>query len=253
MVDGQPLAGSPLRRTGDLQLERSPFARALEELYGVQPAGTPAQPHDASFWHAALDAGALRRGDDLQRISPEAVTLQLDRIDHPRTLASFMIGGASNRWNNVALVQAVSRLFTGNKVELNLLRTVGDQPLQKNAPASDAALQRVRPAIREGMRAVIQEPWGTAHALSNAFNPAQVRWVAKTGTLAEREWTGSVFLWAGEPAGSDSSACATAGILLIELRRGTNPDGKATALFREQLAELLRQHRGWGPRDCRPL
>jgi hypothetical protein len=249
-VGGVPLPGSPLRRPGDLQLERSRFAEALQELYGVQPGGTPTTPHDANFWNAALTAGALRRGDDLQRISPEAVTLEMDRIEYPRTFASFMIGGASNRWNNVALVQAMSRLFTGTNVELYLLDAVGEQRIPKK-PEKVAALQRVRAPVVEGMRSVIHDWWGTSYsALHTAFDPARVNWVGKTGTLAEREWTGSVFLWAGERATQAAAACPTAGIIVIELRRGTNPDGKATALFRDQLAELLRTHRGWGRLPC---
>jgi hypothetical protein len=246
-VQGKPLIGSPTRRS---DFDRSPFAQALEELYGVQTAGLPAPPHDARFWKDATDAGALRKGDDLQRISPEAVALQLDRVRNPRTLASFMIGGASNRWNNLALVQALSRLYTGTSVELHLLESIGDRRFVR-APRPVAALERVRPHIRAGMRATLHEPWGTAHtALHAAFDTSRVSWVAKTGTLAEPEWTGSVLLWAGERAAQREAVCPVAGILVIELRRTTNPDGKATGVFREQIAPLLKEHRGWGGRAC---
>jgi hypothetical protein len=233
-----------------MQLERSPLAQALEELYGVTPAGAPPQPHDASFWEDALEAGVLRKGDDLQRISPEAVTLELDRVDYPRTFASFMIGGASNRWNNVAMVQALSRLFTGTRVELYLLDSVGERAIARK-PEADPALQRLKPVIREGMRTTIYERWGTANtALHGSFDVNRVNWVGKTGTLAEREWTGSVFMWAGEAGKVASGVCPTAGIILVELRSGTNPDGKATVIFRDQLAGLLKERRGWGSTNC---
>lgn len=245
-VQGTALRGSPVRKGVD----RSPLARALEELYGVQAVGTPEQPHEARFWTAATDAGALRRSDDLQRISPEAVSLELDRLDNPRTLASFMIGGASNRWNNVALVQALSRLYTGRNVELHLLQSIGERQLPR-APEPVPALQRVQPHIRDGLHATIHEPWGTAYtALHNAFNTARVSWIGKTGTLAEPEWTGSVFLWTGEAAHPESTVCPTAGIIVIELRRGAGPEGKATASFRDRIAPLLKEHRGWGTQPC---
>jgi hypothetical protein len=244
-VQGEPLRGSPPRRGFD----RSPFAQALEELFGVQTSGVPAQPHEARFWHDAVEAGGLRRSDDLQRISPEAVTLELDRIRHPRALASFMIGGASNRWNNVALVQALSRLYTGTDVELRLLDSIGDRSITREAKPV-AALLRVRPHIREGLSTTIHQPWGTAYALHDAFNTDRVSWIGKTGTLAEREWTGSVFLFAGEPAAENMRVCPVAGIIVLELKRGTNPDGKASGVFRDQIAPLLREYRGWGARAC---
>jgi len=244
-IAGKPLNGRPVfPGTNGLGLGRSPFAHALAELYGITTSG-PTPAYDENFWKPAIDAGFMRRNADLQRISPDAVSVGLDEVDTPRTLASFMIGGASNRWNNVALVQAFSRLFTGTRVSLYLLESVGDRTLAQ-PPAVDPALQAVMPHIRNGLKPVTTAPWGTAYSLRDAFPPARVDWIGKTGTLAEREWTGSVFLWAGESAAENADVCPTAGIILVELESGTVPDGKATAIFRNGIAPLLRAHRGWG-------
>ena len=244
-VGGRALEGRPVFPGGKgLGLARSPFAHALAELYDITTSG-PAPAYDENFWKAAIDAGVLRRNADIQRISPDAVSVGLDEVDTPRTLASFMIGGASNRWNNVALVQAFSRLFTGTNVSLYLLHAVGDRTLAPQ-PAEDPALKAVMPHVRTGLKSVTNAPWGTAYSLRDAFPSARVDWVAKTGTLAEREWTGSVFLWAGEAVAGTAGVCPAAGIIVVELENGTVPDGKATAIFRNGIAELLREHRGWG-------
>ncbi|HSL72352.1 MAG TPA: hypothetical protein VK864_19040, partial [Longimicrobiales bacterium] len=250
-VNGEPLPGRPvfpdLRTLG---LDRSPFARALEELYGVETRATETtSTFDTRFWKRAIDANVLPRSPELERIAPDAVVLHLDRIRDPRELASFFIGGASNRWNNIALVQAFSRIYTMRDIELYLLESV-DEKLLGNAPEENDALRDVQPAIRAGLQAVTHQPWGTAYSLRSEFPRERVDWLAKTGTLAEQGWTGSLILFAGGPVKNANGVCPTSGVITIELLSGANPDGRATAVFRQTLAPLLRGYRGWGATEC---
>ena len=164
--------------------------------------------------------------------------------------ATFMIGGGVDRWNNIAMVEAVSRIFTGRRVDLHLLLSIGNDTL---ATETDSLPQMtdVRTPVLDGMRAVVREPWATAGALRTEFPTARVDWGAKTGTLKEAEWTGSVFLFAGGPVPRATGPCAVAGVVTIEFTRGSNPDGRATRLFRDAIAPILRSELGWGDRACR--
>src|SRR5262245_36300227 len=164
IIDGVPLQGRPVFPGGrGLGLQRSPFAEALEELYGVEAhANEKTSTFDTRFWQRAIDANAMPRSPELERIAPDAVVLNLDRVASARELASFLIGGASNRWNNVALVQAFSRIYTMRDVDLYLLESVGDQQLG-SAPEESESLKKVEPELRTGLLAVTNQPWGTAH------------------------------------------------------------------------------------------
>ncbi|MGH7470534.1 MAG: hypothetical protein ACRENP_21525 [Longimicrobiales bacterium] len=250
-VNGEPLHGRPVfPAESGLGLHRSPFAQALEQLYGVEAQATErTSTFDTRFWQRAIDANALPRSPELERIAPDAVVLDFDRVRDARELASFMIGGASNRWNNVALVQAFSRIYTMRAVELYLLESVGEK-LLGSAPRETEQLRNVHADLRRGLATVVNQPWGTAYSLRSEFPRERVDWLAKTGTLAEQGWTGSLILFAGGPAQSVQGVCAASGVITIELESGANPDGRATALFRQTLAPMLREHRGWGERAC---
>lgn len=250
MVGNRRLTGTPAWRQNreGMDVGESPLARALEELYAVHVRGEDAPVVDARMWRSAVDADALPGGAELQRISPEPVALALDEIRTPRQLATFMIGGGSNRWNNVAMVEAISRIVTGREVQLQLVDRI-DTTNVRQAPEPLAAMAPVRAPILAGMRGVIAEPWGTGAALAGEFG-SHVNWFAKTGTLKEREWTGSIFLFAGMPAEARPGACAIAGIVTLELAPRANPDGAATRVFKERVAAVLRQHAGWGRAPC---
>jgi hypothetical protein len=157
----------------------------------------------------------------VQRITPEPVALAMDRIDSPRQYAAFLLGGGSNRWSNLALVQAFSRVFTGRAVNLHVLRAVGPHTLVAD-PAELPALEVAREAVLTGLDAVVNRPWGTGRSLRGVF-PPHVNWRAKTGTLYEREWNGSVFLWAGRGATDERPVCAAAGILTLEMNGSASP------------------------------
>jgi len=244
-VGGKSLTGQPAwpRARSRLRLEDSPLATALQQVYGVYPSAEGSPLIERSFWQAAIDADLINGNTDLQRITPEPVVLKLDSISSPRQLATFMIGGGENRWNNIALAQAVSRIYTGNATQLHIVRSVGDVALRPGAVALQD-IEAQRHAVMSGMRGVITQTWGTAHTLSTAF---PIQWVAKSGTLREREWTGSVFLFAG---GADTSACTMAGVITIQLEARANPDGVATRFFRDNIAPLLRTHAGWNGTRC---
>jgi cell division protein FtsW (lipid II flippase) len=250
-LNGRPLRGQPSwvasggRR---LDLSVSPFATALRELYGVHVDSGATPPYDRSFWDASVKTGAIPSSSVTQRITPEPVSLDMNGFASPRELAAFMIGGDGNRWNNVALVQALSRIYSGRAVELHVLRSVGPHSLASQ-PGGFAGTDLTRRVVLDAMAAVTGEPWGTAYPLRNAF-PSSVHWRAKTGTLNEREWVGSVFLFAGEPGGRGRGECAAAGVITVELERDGNPDGRATAVFHDAVAPLLRRTLGWGDTGC---
>jgi hypothetical protein len=251
-IDGQPFFGAPRWKQsgGRMAIGASPFATALEQLYDVHATAKDAPVIDRRFWDSAVTAGLMSGGFDLQRITPEPVILRLDEVRSPRELATFMIGGGVDRWNNVAMVEAVSRIFTGRRVDLHMLQSIGVDTL---TPETDslALMMDVRAPIMDGMRAVVREPWATAGALRTEFPASRVDWGAKTGTLKEAEWTGSVFLFVGGPAASGGTACPVAGVVTIEFSRGSDPDGRATRFFRDAIAPLLKTELGWGDRPCR--
>ena len=134
------------------------------------------------------------------------------------------------------------------RVDLHLLRTVGADTLAAPFDTLPGMKEVSRPII-DGMRGVVTLPWGTAGALRSEFAQAGFDWVAKTGTLKERDWTGSLFLFVGAAQGG-TNACATAGVVTIEFTGRGDPDGKATAMFRSAIAPLLRQELGWGDKKC---
>ncbi|CAN5709180.1 hypothetical protein BH23GEM9_BH23GEM9_17480 [soil metagenome] len=245
-VGGQPLRGRPSwASSSTMDLSGSPLATALGDLFGahVHSARTPS--YETAFWSEAVRHGVLIPSGDVQRITPEPVGLAMDGFRSPRELASFTIGGGRNRWNNVALVQAISRIYSGHGVNLHVVRAAGPHVISPQ-PRAFGLNAAARTSVLDGMDAVTQEPWGTGYALRNAF-PARVSWRAKTGTLNEREWVGSIFLFAGGPAGTQANVCAAAGIVTVELATGAAADGRATALFRDAVAPLLRRQLGWGP------
>jgi cell division protein FtsI/penicillin-binding protein 2 len=251
-VDGRPLAGRPAWKTkgGRMSIGESPFAASLEKLYAVHAVAKDAPVIDDRFWKAAVDKGYMRGTFELQRITPEPVILRLEEVQAPRMLATFMIGGGTDRWNNVGMTEAVSRIFTGRRIDLHLLRAIGEDTLY-TTPDSLPGMAAVRGAVLDGMRGVVTLPYATAGALRTEFGATGLDWVGKTGTLKERDWTGSLFLFAGASKGQTSTICAAAGVLTIEFANGGDPDGKATAFFSSAIAPLLRQELGWGDKPCR--
>ena len=248
-LNGQALRGQPTWATPRrMDLSASPFATALRDLYGVYVDAGDAPAYDQVFWNAAVQTGAITESPVVQRITPEPVSLELNALQSPRELAAFMIGGDRNRWNNVALVQALSRIYSGRAVELHVLRSIGPHTLARE-PGTFAGSNTNRGAVLDAMAAVTDEPWGTAYLLRNTF-PGKVTWRAKTGTLLEREWVGSVFLFAGGPSAPASNACSAAGVITVELNRNGVPEGRATTVFRDAIAPLLQKTLGWGSSAC---
>jgi len=243
LLNGTTLRGQPTWSNGG-DIVGSPFAAALHDLYGVHVRSADAPAYEHAWWQRAVEAGAVVASGDVQRITPEPVSLAMEAITTPRQFATFLLGGGRNRWNNVALVQAFSRIYTGRAVQLQLLRSIGDATLM-DAPAPLEAADVARNAVLDGLRAVVEEPWGTGSGLRGVFAP-KVRWRAKTGTLQEREWNGSIFLFAGDGSG----VCAAAGIVTVEMNGNARPDGRATAIFREAIAPLLQDGLGWGAQAC---
>jgi cell division protein FtsI/penicillin-binding protein 2 len=111
-------------------------------------------------------------------VSPEQTNLQLNTVDNLRSeWISVLLGGATSRWSNFQLAEALSRLMTGRGVQgefVDSIRTVGlgGMAAQVNArrayPLLDARRLHdgVRRRVLHGMELVVEE--GTASPLNAA-------------------------------------------------------------------------------------
>lgn len=144
-------------------------------------------------------------------VAPERVNLRLNLVQQLRQdLYTLLLGNGSNRWSNVQLAEALSRLVTGEAVTARLVERVAVpaeragrheadeadevlwEPEARPAPGSldpllDPALRR---RILDGMRGVVESPEGTAAVLGGLVEriseaaPPGVTYtaLAKTGT-----------------------------------------------------------------------
>jgi len=110
--------------------------------------------------------------------------LPKDFQDIRNNLISFFIGGASCRWNNVQMVEALTRVVTGFKVtaKMEIQKDLREKleslpkPLNGNSSWKNANLVDPLEAVGEV---------GTAEAFKNLV-PPPYRIVFKTGTIEER-------------------------------------------------------------------
>jgi hypothetical protein len=232
------------RLSGRYALEYSPFATSLTKLFDVSVVSPQIGAYDESLFTQALSSGVLpsTRGA-LQRVAPEMVALSLDTQSDPRLLAGFFIGG-DNRWNNVALTEAMARILTGKKVELRLIRGTGQGLFDPSMlELGDPLLE----PVLEGMQDVILSNYGTARRLRPLVLEG-LNIFGKTGTLDERDFVGSLFLFAVQP--DAPSACPIVGVVYLRERLGTRAGLHAMDVFQQDVFPTLRGLLGWPGGTC---
>ena len=200
-------------------LESSELALNLERMFDVkrkyyEGSGDFFSPEPWNILFARL---GLQQRPDLYpafySIMPQTVNLGFNlNIDFRLDFISILFGGATNRWNNIRLAEATSRLVTNQKVRARFLEkiTEGDRELEEPITSEPLGLNpTVHEQILRGMEAV-SAPGGTAGDLYPILQNLKDRtpyqyaleFYGKTGTpfrreirLGQEEIYSSVFLF----------------------------------------------------------
>jgi hypothetical protein len=247
-IEGEEFRGMrprwPELARGGFALQNSPLATSLTKLFDISVGSASIGQYDESLFAEAVDSGILpeTRGD-LQRVAPEMVALSLDRRSDPRRLAGFFLGG-DNRWNNVALTEAMARILTGKQVDLRLIR--GSEREFFDADFADLNHSQLQP-ILDGMRDVILSDYGTARGLRPLVLDGMSLF-GKTGTLNEADFVGSLFLFAVKP--DAASSCPIVGVVYLRERVGTRAGLHAMDVFQQDVFPTLRGSLGWPSGTC---
>ncbi len=255
------LAGNVLERQPDLSyfvsprnngtlectnLESSELALNLERMFDVkrkyyEGSGDFFSPEPWNILFARL---GLQQRPDLYpafySIMPQTVNLGFNlNIDFRLDFISILFGGATNRWNNVRLAEATSRLVTNQKVRARFVEKITEGGRELQEPVSVEALglnTAVHEQILRGMEAV-SAPGGTAGDLypllqglkNNTSNPNALEFYGKTGTpfrkeirLGQGELYSSIFLFT---------------VLLRNRETGKIEDGLTFAIYVEDQGE----------------
>lgn len=124
------------------------------------------------------DYFSVETGLRFAAVSPEQTNLQLNTVDDLRSeWVSVLLGGATSRWSNFQLAEALSRLMTGRAVQgefvdsiraPGLARVAAQVNARRTYPLLDPAHLHdgVRRRVLHGMELVVQE--GTALPLNAA-------------------------------------------------------------------------------------
>jgi len=209
-------AGGALECTN---LESSELALNLERLFDVKRKYSDASGEFFSPepWNLLFARLGLQQRPDLYpafySIMPQTVNFGFNlNIDFRLDFISILFGGATNRWNNIKLAEATSRLVTNRRVQARFLERITEDgnTLQESMESSDLGLNAdVHGALLQGMEAVC-EPGGTAADLDPLLQDLKERvdykhsleFYGKTGTpfrkeirKGEEELYSSVFLF----------------------------------------------------------
>lgn len=228
------LAGNVLDRQPDLSyfvsprtdgtlectnLESSELALNLERMFDVkrkyyEGSGDFFSPEP---WNVLFARLGLQQRPDLYpafySIMPQTVNLGFNlNIDFRLDFISILFGGATNRWNNIRLAEATSRLVTNQKVRARFVEKITEEDRELQEPVASEALglhPQVHAQILRGMEAV-PAPGGTAGDLYPMLQNLKARtrfqhaleFYGKTGTpfrkeirLGQQELYSSIFLF----------------------------------------------------------
>jgi hypothetical protein len=210
------------RNDGTLEctnLESSEMALNLERMFDVkrkyyEGSGDFFSPEP---WNVLFARLGLQQRPDLYpafySIMPQTVNLGFNlNIDFRLDFISILFGGATNRWNNIRLAEATSRLVTNQKVRARFIEkiTEGGRELQEPVSAEPLGLNpTVHNQVLRGMEAV-SAPGGTAADLypylqnlkERSSGKYAMEFYGKTGTpfrkeirLGQQELYSSIFLF----------------------------------------------------------
>jgi cell division protein FtsW (lipid II flippase) len=252
-VDGRAVTARP-QLPARHAMAASPLAGNLVKLFDAS-IGRRSGQFDTTLWAPMRERGLLPKlPAGWQRVSPEPVQLPLDdpQFADLRHVAGFLIGETDNAWSNVALSRSMSRIMTGRRVQLRLVRGVGEVALAP-ARAESLAFGPGRAAVLDGMRGVVRD--GTAARVNGLFATSRVDFFGKTGTAETRgPGTGltpvSVFLFGGRARDGATRMCAAAGTVFVEAEPNAAGRLPAVDLFAEVVAPVLRERLGWGETSC---
>lgn len=173
-------------------------------------------------------------------IMPQTVNLGFNlNINFRQDFISIIFGGATNRWNNTKLAEAISRLVTNRKVQGHFVDRISEfgHDLAEQMPAEPLGIDKnVQQRLLQGMEAVCL-PGGTAGDLypilqdlkSRTDNKYELEFYAKTGTPFRKE------IRKGEEEVYSSVLLFTA--ILRNRQSGEIQDGLSFSIYLEDLGE----------------
>jgi len=227
-------------------LESSELALNLERLFDVKRKYSDASGEFFSPepWNLLFARLGLQQRPDLYpafyTIMPQTVNLGFNlNIDFRLDFISILFGGATNRWNNIKLAEATSRLVTNRRVEARFLDRITEEgnTLQESIDSAALGLNvDVQSAVLRGMEAVCT-PGGTAADLYPLLQDLKERvdykhsleFYGKTGTPFRKE------IRKGEEEVYSSLFLFTA--ILRDRETGNIQDGLSFAVYFEDQGE----------------
>lgn len=214
-LDGQPLENRPdlgyfvtEARGGELEcnnLDHSELALNLEKLFDVKRkyVERSRDSFSAEPWNLLFTRLGMEQQPEtypaFYTVMPQTVNLGLNlNIDFRQDFISIIFGGATNRWNNVKLAEAIARLTTNRRVDAHFVDRIKEQDREwkEKMEAPDLGLNRdVQARLLRGMQGVV-EPGGTAGDMQPlleqlkeraADTDSELEFYAKTGTPFRKE------------------------------------------------------------------
>lgn len=239
------LTASPSGRLECNNLENSELALNLERLFDVKRKFVEgsAEIFDPQPWNALLVRLGIAQQPELfpafYPILPQRANLGFNlNIDFRQDFVSLIFGGATNRWSNVQLAEATSRLVTNRKIHSHFVQKIKDGEREQLETMEVQKLgmdETVHKALLQGMEGV-SLPGGTAGDLYPVLQDLKAR--GKDGyTLEFYGKTGTPFR--GEIRRGEAEVYSSVFLFTALLRdhSGSLRDGLTFAIYMEDLGE----------------
>lgn len=235
------------------RIDEAPFIETFGDITGVRTYGGIAAPvsaggqdavgrtasatlrYDLRPWSDLL--AKLTEGESeetawkvraaLQSVSPERVNLSLNQVTDFRTeLISLLLGGATSRWTNVQLAEAMSRLVTKRAVEATIVSSIRPRdPKRQVAPAAPRQFAEVpvsdeaRDAVLQGMKRVVLGTRGTARPLAPRVAELEQRFPGYRVALFSKTGSPTVERPEAKPSGEIVAQLVRRGVLYFDGRQ----------------------------------